>query len=97
MSEDHLQQIRRGFAESASLSDEPPRLGPLRALAVREELAADPCVSRPLRASGPGCFERRDLLPDASLASQQQVPPLVDRHQPRSPDPRGGLGGVAEC
>jgi len=39
MSEDRLQQIRRGFAHDASQGDEPPDLGPLRALAEREELA----------------------------------------------------------
>jgi hypothetical protein len=39
MSEDRLQQIRRGFAGGASQGDEPPDLGPLRALAEREELA----------------------------------------------------------
>src|SRR6266568_1916584 len=39
MSEDRLHQIRRGFAADTSQSDEPPDLGPLRALAEREELA----------------------------------------------------------
>ncbi len=39
MSEDRLRQIRRGFAADASQGDEPPDLGPLRALAEREELA----------------------------------------------------------
>jgi hypothetical protein len=39
MSQDRLQQIRRGFADDASHFDEPPDLGPLRDLAEREELA----------------------------------------------------------
>ena len=39
MSEDRLHQIRRGFYDGASQGDEPPDLGPLRALAEREELA----------------------------------------------------------
>ena len=58
MSEDRLQQIRRGFAADASQGEGPPNLGPLRALAVREELAdaagrlAD-AYGRPLRADDP--------------------------------------------
>ncbi len=51
----------------------------------------------PLTASGPGRYERRDLLLDAILAAQQEMPPAVDRHQLRSPDPSRGLGGIAEC
>jgi hypothetical protein len=39
MSEDRLRQIRRGFYDDAPQGDEPPDLGPLRALAEREELA----------------------------------------------------------
>jgi hypothetical protein len=39
MSQDRLHQIRRGFADDASQGDEPPDLGPLRALAECEELA----------------------------------------------------------
>jgi hypothetical protein len=39
MSQDRLRQIRRGFADDASHDDGPPDLGPLRALAEREELA----------------------------------------------------------
>jgi hypothetical protein len=39
MSQDRLRQIRRDFADNASQGDEPPNLGPLRALAEREELA----------------------------------------------------------
>ena len=39
MSEDRLHQVRRGFADGTSQGDGPPDLGPLRALAEREELA----------------------------------------------------------
>jgi hypothetical protein len=39
MSQDRVRQIRRGFAGGASQVGEPPDLGPLRALAEREELA----------------------------------------------------------
>ena len=39
MSEDRLRQIRSGFADDASQDEGPPDLGPLRALAEREELA----------------------------------------------------------
>src|SRR5947209_8269640 len=39
MSQDRLRQIRRGFADDASQGDEPPDLGPLRAIAEREEFA----------------------------------------------------------
>jgi hypothetical protein len=39
MSQDRLHQIRSGFADDTSHGDEPPDLGPLRALAEREELA----------------------------------------------------------
>lgn len=38
MSDDRLHQIRRGFTDGASQSDEPPDLGPFRALAEPEEL-----------------------------------------------------------
>jgi hypothetical protein len=38
MSQDRLRQIRSGFADDISQFDEPPDLGPLRALAEREEL-----------------------------------------------------------
>ena len=41
MSQDRLHQIRCGFAADASQGDEPPDLGPLRALAEREELKPD--------------------------------------------------------
>ena len=56
-----------------------------------------PGMSRPPRASSRGHFERRDLLLDATLTSQQEMPPSVDRHQLRSPDPSSGLGGIVEC
>lgn len=54
MSEDRLRQIRSGFAADASQDQGPPDLGPLRALAEREELAdAAGCLAdaygRPLR------------------------------------------------
>lgn len=39
MSEDRSHQIRSGFADDTSQSDGPPDLGPLRALAEREEFA----------------------------------------------------------
>jgi hypothetical protein len=39
MSQDRLRQIRTGFADDTSQDDGPPDLGPLRALAEREELA----------------------------------------------------------
>lgn len=58
MSQDRLRQIRRDFADDASQRDEPPDLGPLRALAEREELAdaagrlAD-AYGRPLRDDDP--------------------------------------------
>jgi hypothetical protein len=58
MSEDCSHQTRRGCADDASQSDEPPDLGPLRALAEREELAdaagrlAD-AYGRPLRDDDP--------------------------------------------
>ena len=58
MSQDRLRQIRRGFADDASQSDGPPDLGPLQALAEREELAeaigrlAD-AYGRPLREDDP--------------------------------------------
>jgi hypothetical protein len=58
MSEDRLRQTRRGFAGDASQRDEPPDLGPLRALAEHEELAdaarrlAD-AYGRPLRDGDP--------------------------------------------
>ncbi len=35
MSQDRLHQISRGFAADASQGDEPPDIGPLRALAGR--------------------------------------------------------------
>jgi hypothetical protein len=38
MSQDRSRQIRRGFADDASQVDGRPDLGPLRALAEREEL-----------------------------------------------------------
>ncbi len=58
MSQDRFHQIRRSFADDASQSDEPPDLGPLRALAEREEFAdaagrlAD-AYGRPLRDGNP--------------------------------------------
>ena len=58
MSEECLHQIRHGFADDASQDDGPPDLGPLRALAEREELTdtagclAD-AYGRPLRGDDP--------------------------------------------
>ena len=48
MSEDRLHQIRRGFADGVCQSDEPPRLGPLRAPAEREELAGLDVILTPV-------------------------------------------------
>ena len=58
MSQDRLRQIKNGFADDTSQSDGPPDLGPLRALAEREELAgAAGCLAdaygRPLRGDDP--------------------------------------------
>jgi hypothetical protein len=56
--DDRLQEIWRGYAEDDYLGDEPPDLGPLRALAEAAELAeamatlADP-YGRPLPADDP--------------------------------------------
>lgn len=58
MRDDRLQQIRRGYADDGFLDDEPPDLGPLRALAESAELAdavaglAD-AYGRPLPADDP--------------------------------------------
>jgi hypothetical protein len=58
MSQDRVHQIRQGFADDTSQGDEPPELGPLRALAEREEFAdaagglAD-AYGRPLRDDDP--------------------------------------------
>lgn len=39
MSDDRLYEVRAGYEAYAYLADEPPDLGPMRALAAREELA----------------------------------------------------------
>jgi hypothetical protein len=47
-SKHRLHQIKRGFVNGASQSDEPPGLGPLRAPAEREELAGLDVILMPV-------------------------------------------------
>ena len=81
MSEDCLHQMRPGFVDDASQSDGPPDLGPLRALAEREELAdatgrlAD-AYGRPLRDDDP-------LRPLASDAAHYPGGPLQRPRRPK--------------
>lgn len=92
MSEDRMRQIRSGFAEDASQSDEPPDLGPLRALAEREELAdaasrlAD-AYGRPLRDDDP----LRHLATDLARALTEAGFTL---HHCAQHNPLYRLGGV---
>jgi hypothetical protein len=92
MSQDRLHQIRRGFADDASQYDEPPDLGPLRALAEREELAdaavrlAD-AYGRPLRADDP-------LRPLAADVARALAEAGLTLHHCAQHHPRYRLGGV---
>ena len=66
MPDDRLNQLRRGYAEDEYLGDEPPDLGPLRALAETAEFAeavtrlAD-AYGRPLPADDPLAPLARDI------------------------------------
>ncbi len=66
MADDRVQEIRRGYAEDDYLADEPPDLGPLRAVAEGAELAeaasrlAD-AYGRPVPPSDPLAPLARDI------------------------------------
>lgn len=92
MSQDRLRPIRNGFADDTPQSDGPPDLGPLRALAEREELAdAAGCLSdaygRPLRDDEP-------LRPLASDLAQALTEAGFTLHHCAPHHPLYGLGGV---
>jgi hypothetical protein len=92
MSEDRLHQIRSGFADDASQCDGPPDLGPLRALAEREELAdAAGCLAdaygRPLRGDDPLRPLARDIVRALTEAG-------FTLHHCAQHDPLYRLGGV---
>ena len=66
MANDRLQEIRRGYAEDDHQADEPPDLGPLRALAEDAELGEAAsrltgAYGRPLPASDPLAPLARDI------------------------------------
>jgi hypothetical protein len=87
-----VHQIRRGFADDTSQSDEPPDLGPLRAHAEREELA-DAAVGladeygRPLRDDDP-------LRPLASDVARALTEAGFTLHHCAQDHPLYRLGGV---
>lgn len=92
MSEDRLCQVRSGFADDASQKDGPPDLGPLRALAEREELAdAAGCLAdaygRPFRGDDP----LRPLATDLAWALTEAGFTL---HHCAQHNPLYRLGGV---
>ena len=92
MSEDRLQQIRRGFADDASQGDEPPDLGPLWALAEREELAdatgrLTDAYGRPLRDNDP-------LKPLATDVARALIEAGFTLHHCAQHHPLYRLGGV---
>ena|SRR5947208_2124974 len=92
MSQDRLHQIRRGFADDASQGDEPPDLGPLRALAERDELAAAAglladAYGRPLRDDDP-------LKPLATEVARALTEAGLTLHHCARHHPLYRLGGV---
>jgi hypothetical protein len=92
MSEDRLHQIRRGFADNASQIDEPPDLGPLRALAESEELAdatgrLTDAYGRPLRDDDP-------LRPLAADVARALTKAGLTLHHCAQHHPLYRLGGV---
>jgi hypothetical protein len=107
MPEDRLSQFRAGYAADAYLEEEPPDLGPLRAVAGREELAdavarvAD-AYGRPLPADDPLAGDVARSLTEAGFSLHH----CAREHRlsrlggvcllpvARSHDP-GGRGGVA--
>jgi len=78
MPEDRLSQLRKGYAEDDYLGEEPPDLGPLRALAETAELAdavarlAD-AYGRPLSTDDPLAPLARDIA-RALTAGLRRVP-----------------------
>jgi hypothetical protein len=92
MSDDRVRQIRQGFADDISQSGVTPDLGPLRAVAEREELAQAvsrlvDCYRRPLPADDP----LYPLARDVARALTEAGLPLHDCVQGR---PLHRLGGV---
>jgi hypothetical protein len=90
--ENRLRQVRQGFADEDCRSDEPPDLGPLRALAEREELAdatgrlAD-TYGRPLRDDDP-------LRPLATDVAQALTEAGFTLHHCAQHHPLHRFGGV---
>ena len=90
MPDDRLQQIRRGYAEADYLTEEPPDLGPLRALAETAELAeavarlAD-AYGRPLPADDPLAPLAREI---ARALTRGRLHPAPLRPEPSAVPPR---------
>ena len=82
MADDRVQEIRRGYAEDDYLADEPPDLGPLRAVAEGAELAeaasrlAD-AYGRPVPPSDPLAPLARDIA--RALTEAGEGKPLSER------------------
>jgi hypothetical protein len=92
MSQDRLAQIRRGFADDASPGDEPPDLGPLRALAEREELAT--AVGRLADAYGRPLRDEDPLKPLATDIARALTEAGFTLHHCAQRHPLYRLGGV---
>ena len=92
MSQGRLEQIRRGFADDASQGDEPPDLGPLRALAEREELAS--VVGRLADAYGRPLRDDDPLKPLATDVARALTEAGFTLHHCAQRHPLYRLGGV---
>jgi hypothetical protein len=92
MSQDRLEQIRHGFADDASRSDEPPDLGPPRALAEHEEVAD--AIGRLADAYGRSLRDDDPLKPLASNIAQALTEAGFTLHHCTQHHPLYRLGGV---
>ena len=92
MSENRLRWISRGFADDASQSDGPPDLGPLRALAEREEFAE--ATERLADAYGRSLRDDDPLRPLAHDIARALTEAGFSLHHCGQHDPLYRLGGV---
>ena len=92
MSQDRLHRIRRGFADAASQGGGPPDLGPLRALAEREELAT--AAGRLADAHGWSLRDDDPLRPLAADVARALTEAGFTMHHCAQHHPLYRLGGV---